>query len=132
MAEHCIITYCCRDKDPAPGLLLAIKRYRSDRIQSLYRQAIEEGSGFLIFSGQFGLLRPDEEIPWYDHMLQPEEIPAMILKICGPLGRYDAATFYYREGDNIASYLEAIRTAADRTAVTLTERGHSPTLQHSE
>lgn len=119
MPEHCLITYCCRDKDPTPGLLPAIERYRSVRIRAIHCKAIEEGSGFLIFSGKFGMLRADEEIPWYDHKLATSEVPAMVLKISGPLGRYDSAKFFVREGDEIATYLEAVTTAADRTAVAL-------------
>lgn len=98
-------------------LMPAIERYRSDRIRSVYEMAQSAGVDFLIFSGKYGMLRPDEPVPYYDHLLQPDDLPAMILKISGPIGRYDSATLFMKSGPDVAKYAEAVQTAADRVAV---------------
>ena len=70
-------TYCSAPKRRDPGLLPAVERYRSARIAEIDRRAAESGARFLILSGSFGLLDRHTPIPWYDHLLAPEEIPEM-------------------------------------------------------
>ena len=70
-------TYCSAPKREDPGLLPAVERYRSARIAEIDRLATESGARFLILSGSFGLLDRHTPIPWYDHLLSPDEIPEM-------------------------------------------------------
>ena len=79
------ITTCCKEKDTRPGLLPAIQRYRSDRITWAYAESQRLGLDLLILSGQFGLLRPEDPIPWYDHALQMEEIDALVPPVADEL-----------------------------------------------
>lgn len=67
------VTICCREKDTAGGGMPAIERYRSKRIEAVRRAAAEAGLSFYILSGRFGLLRPEDHIPYYDYLLPPEE-----------------------------------------------------------
>ncbi len=78
---HTLITTCCKEKDKAPGLLPAHRRYRSRRIQQVYQTSQEQGQPMLILSGKFGQLKPNEAIPWYDHPLKMEEVTHLIPKI---------------------------------------------------
>lgn len=68
------------------------------------------------------MLRPDEAIPYYDQKLSPSEIPAMVLKISGPLGDFDRVVFWIDPQDETSSYLEAVQAAAKLAAVELEVR----------
>jgi hypothetical protein len=125
-AERCYITYCSHRKNTAAGPMPAIERYTADRIRRVRDLADADGAGFLIFSGKFGMLRPSDPIPHYDHKLRPDEIPQMVLKISGPIGTYDEIVFFRDPKDEIAAYLEAVQMAAERVAVNLEIRGLSP------
>ena len=70
-----IITYCCKEKDPADGLLPAVERYLSPRIRVAEMVAKDLGVGFYILSGLYGLLDPGREIPDYDHLLTSLQVP---------------------------------------------------------
>ena len=67
-------TYCSAEKDGAAGDLPAIERYISDRIQGVAAAAKGAEAKFGILSGQFGLIAADHPLPYYDHLLQPEEV----------------------------------------------------------
>ena len=67
-------TYCSAEKDGASGDLPAIKRYTSDRILGVAAAARGAEARFGILSGQFGLISADHPLPYYDHLLQPDEI----------------------------------------------------------
>jgi hypothetical protein len=118
-AETCYITYCSRRKNESAGLLPAVDRYAAPRIKRVRELAASHDARFLIFSGKFGMLKPDEAIPYYDQKLSSSEIPAMALKISGPIGAFDKVVFWVDPLDEIASYLEAVRAAAERVAVEL-------------
>jgi hypothetical protein len=72
------VTYCSAPKREDPGDLPAIQRYRSERIADVGRRAAESETSFAILSGSFGLVDPQEPLPWYDHLLQEDEIEGMV------------------------------------------------------
>ncbi len=72
-----VSTICCRKKDPAPGLITASRRYLSDRIRSVLQLARKAGLEFVILSGRFGLIHPEEPIPYYDKLLREDEAEEM-------------------------------------------------------
>jgi hypothetical protein len=74
-------TYCSCEKSREPGRIPAIERYKSERIQKVYRAACGLEVPFFILSGCFGLLSPNARIPYYDHLLQDHEVPEMAEKI---------------------------------------------------
>jgi hypothetical protein len=75
---HIYCTYCSRDKGAAPGDLPAIQRYRSRRIDAVVERARQAGLPLYILSGEYGLIPADHPIPWYDHLLLPGEVPALV------------------------------------------------------
>ncbi|HOO77138.1 MAG TPA: hypothetical protein PK636_03235 [bacterium] len=119
-----VCTICCRDKDAAPGLLPARKRYRSRRIAEVGRLAREAGLPLAILSGKYGLIDADAPIPYYDTLLRPEGVPAIA----------DANELYLRRSGcrrllflvnppdldpHVVSYLSSLEIAADRTETVL-------------
>ena len=65
------VTYCSARKNERYDMIPAIERYQSIRIRRVYE--LSRGR-MLILSGRFGLLRPNTAIPYYDHLLQQEEV----------------------------------------------------------
>jgi hypothetical protein len=79
------ITYCSKEKKMNAGLLPALERYHDLRIEKVKLFADTDREDFRILSGEFGLLKANDEIPWYDHLLQPEEIEKMAEKVARQL-----------------------------------------------
>jgi len=75
MKAYC--TICSAGKREDPEELPAIERYTSPRIKKVHELAKENGALFFIFSGQYGPLLPTDKIPYYDHLLRPDEIRPM-------------------------------------------------------
>ncbi len=73
-------TYCSWPKQKTAGKIPAIRRYKSRRIRSVYESAKKLGIPFYILSGLFGLTHAEEPIPYYDHLLAPDEIQPMAIK----------------------------------------------------
>lgn len=90
------LTICCKEKDPSPGNLPAIKRYLSDRISNVYQASIKQNTPMRIMSGEFGLLRPEDPIPYYDHLLSFNEVSKLSLRVIEQLQRdaVSSITFY--------------------------------------
>ena len=75
---HLKATYCSKSKRASPELLPAYKRYISRRIKFVYDSATGGPNKFAILSGSFGLINGDHPIPYYDHLLQEDEIEPMV------------------------------------------------------
>jgi tetratricopeptide (TPR) repeat protein len=61
----------------------------SERIERVHAAASSLKLPFLILSGRFGLIQPEQRIPAYDHLLKSQEVPALIELVLGqvpPLG----------------------------------------------
>ena len=67
-------TICCKEQRTDKRLIEANKRYISDRIQKIDHKSKEDKVEFRVLSSKFGLLKPEEKIPYYDHILMMEEI----------------------------------------------------------
>lgn len=78
-------SYCSARKRSDPGPLPALARYDSARLREVARLAAADGARLLILSGRFGLLAPETEIPWYDHRLAEDEVPAMTARVAAQL-----------------------------------------------
>ena len=86
-----LVTYCSRDKDPQSGLLPAVDRYRSLRIQSVAEAAASLGFDFHILSGLYGLIKPTREIPDYDHLLTEAQVAGHAGLVAGQLEEFGVA-----------------------------------------
>ena len=84
-APPCYVSFCCAEKRPDEGDLPAIERYTASRVHDVYRWARRDSADFRIFSGLFGLLSASDPIPWYDHVLQLEEVPHMAVRVATQL-----------------------------------------------
>ncbi|MEK6894418.1 MAG: DUF6884 domain-containing protein [Nanoarchaeota archaeon] len=72
MKIYCTICSNNKDKDPKP--IEAIKRYKSERITSIYNKSKDEGVDFRILSGKYGLIKPNDKISYYDKLLTKDKI----------------------------------------------------------
>ena len=114
-------TYCSRDKSDEPGNIPAIRRYLDTRIEKVYNAASQLGLGFYILSGKFGLLSPQEPIPWYDHLLRPEEVSSLADRIVKQIREYEINRVVYftksfAQDPNVIPYHDAIVAACSRTS----------------
>jgi hypothetical protein len=90
-----LITTCCKEKYDAPGKIPAIRRYQSERIHRVYAESRRRGLPMRILSGKFGLLSPEDPIPWYDHPLQMSEAAALAPRLADSLAAENAAGVYF-------------------------------------
>jgi len=95
---HIYVTPCCKEKDLSPGSIPAIQRYLSPRIAWVYAQSQQHHLPMRILSGRFGLLAPEECIPYYDHPLSLAEVPSLLPTIIKRLEQETVTrvTFYAR------------------------------------
>lgn len=112
------ITYCSREKDKSKKELEAIKRYKSNRIQKVYKASKLLTVDFMILSGEFGLLKPNKKIPYYDHLLVESEVSKYIDKITEQLREinYKKIIFFtecLKNDANLKPYQVSIKTACE-------------------
>lgn len=118
-------TYCSKEKWKSGCLLPAIERYDSARIRSIYERSITDNACFLILSGEYALLAADDSIPYYDHLLEREEVGALIDRVVCQLRQYDIDKSHYFtkswECDpKIRPYHDTIAAACVRLQIPLT------------
>jgi len=121
---HGVCTYCAGPKREDEGLLPAVERYRSRRIRLLALRAAWERRPFLILSGEYGLLGPDEPIPWYDHLLLEAEVEAMVPPVVRQLQglRLEALDYHtapLMSEPRVKPYFDLISAACARAGVAL-------------
>jgi hypothetical protein len=114
-------TYCSRDKSDEPDRIPAIQRYQSDRIRRVYAAASQVGLKFFILSGEFGLLSAQQSIPWYDHLLLPEEVDALAARMTQQIRDHGISGIVYftsslAKDPNVQPYHDAITAACNQTS----------------
>ena len=70
-------------------LLPAIERYLSKRIDFVLKESRRLSKPMLILSGKFGLLLPDELIPWYDLALDQSAVSVLAARVAGQLRQHN-------------------------------------------
>ncbi len=133
---HYLITTCCKEKDETPGELPAIRRYRSERIARAFEESRRLGLPMLILSGKFGLLQPQDPIPWYDHPLQMTEVPGLIPRLAESLAKGEVTGIYFiarpPETPGWAPYHTVLKRACQRLEIPISfieyHEGHNPFL----
>lgn len=88
-------TYCSKLKSHESGEIAAIQRYKSERIERVYQAACGLNLRFVILSGHFGLVRPEQRIPDYDHLLKCEEVPSLTRVVISQIHEYEIDGFVY-------------------------------------
>ncbi len=117
-------TYCSAKKDRSQGELPAIQRYRNHRIKSVYVAAISLGLNFLILSGKYGILEPNNPIPYYDHLLQSSEVSEHSKKVAdqlAALGVKDLIFFArsFSDDEKVKPYFDCIKFASQKAGIKL-------------
>ena len=116
-------TYCSAEKDGADGLLPAIERYQSDRISGVCRAAKPAGARFGILSGEFGLISSDHPLPYYDHLLQENQITQMAERVQNTLTEWQISevqwfSVAFEMDPNVKRYQSVMEHAAEQAGVT--------------
>lgn len=84
------LTYCSKEKREDVGDLPAIERYISNRIDRVSGNAAAAGCHFMILSGSFGFLDRQDPLPYYDHLMLADEVPAMVLIVANQIKSFSA------------------------------------------
>lgn len=116
------VTYCSREKDHLPEAMPALRRYKSARIERVKMLADSRGVAFCVLSGKFGLVKPDECIPDYDHLLVRAEVDDLAAKVADQLTREDLTkvTFFISSirSSQVDPYEETMKRACHSAGVT--------------
>jgi hypothetical protein len=121
-----VCTICCKEKRTDTSLLPAIDRYLSTRIAFAYDESRRLGRPMLILSGKYGLLRPEDPIPWYDQKLVMEAVPEIVPVIASRLTKLGVShiIFYCRTKTDLdwRPYHAALEQACQMQNVEITFR----------
>jgi hypothetical protein len=117
-------TYCSAEKETFGELLPAIERYRSERIRRIYSAALTCGVGFFILSGEFGLLTPNQPIPYYDHLLTGDEVEAHSLTVAEQINQHVITQIIFftlpvTVDEKLVAYHACLRLACQKASISL-------------
>ena len=123
------VTYCSAEKRLAVGEIAAVRRYKSQRIDEVFERAQANDVGFAILSGKYGLIDGQRTIPYYDHLLQMEEIETITKKSIAFLEENDweNVVFFTRpleEFPKLKPYHEVMIRSCEQTAINLSIRAY--------
>ena len=118
---HSFCTYCSAAKSPAEGNVPAIQRYLDPRIHKVHEAASTLGLDFYILSGEYGLIPPEEPIPWYDHLLQTGEVGDLVERMAAQIRQYNMEGIVYftnaiSSDTRLIPYRDAIVAACNRAS----------------
>lgn len=92
---YALCTYCSKHKSETPGHAPAIERYLDERIHKVCEAAKLLGLDFYILSGEYGLIPPDQPIPWYDRLLRPDEVERLAERMADQIRQYGVEGIIY-------------------------------------
>ena len=113
-----LCTYCSAEKQTVVGNVPAISRYISKRIDWVAKQAEKKNRPLFILSGKYGIIPAAHPIPYYDHLLTPQEVTAHAQRVASQIKEHGIThiTFYTRslqQDPNVAAYINCITQAAE-------------------
>ncbi len=119
-AKVCYVTPCSAQKRDDKDDLPALERYVSERIQDVFHWSRRDDADFRILSGEFGLLGADSPIPWYDHLLKPEEVSGLAGRVAEQFKVQGLKEIVFYTGPldkdaNLYFYLACLQVAAGIT-----------------
>lgn len=123
MASKLICTICSKEKRMDIRPLPAQIRYKSDRIKKVNAIAKDKGFPFVILSGKYGILSPDEKIPYYNHLLKPKEAGLLTKRVTQQIKVYDIdeVIFYAKPNDlNWQPYYSVLENVTNLLGIKLT------------
>ncbi len=101
-------------------------RYLGDHIKLAIAEGKKLGWPVYILSGKYGLLKLDDEIDWYDHLMTTEDVPRVTKFVESRLkqGGVTAVTFYAKtKAGNWIPYHSAIEAACQNLGIRVQVRG---------
>jgi hypothetical protein len=115
-------TYCSASKSQESGSIPAIRRYQSSRIERVYTAADQLEIEFYILSGKFGLIFPNQPIPFYDHLLNREEVSALAELIAKQIREYRITRLVYftkplASNKNLVPYHDSLSIACKQVSL---------------
>ncbi|MBP7760541.1 nucleotide pyrophosphohydrolase [Candidatus Saccharibacteria bacterium] len=120
------ITICSRKKSTAKGSLPARDRYLSGRIQKVIDYAARDNATMMILSGRYGLISPATKIPYYDHLLQHEEISSLLPKVVKTLSVLlpSEIVFYIPKNpdETWEPYIDLVQRAVDELNISFSQQ----------
>lgn len=121
-AHDLFVTYCSARKSRASGLLPARLRYQSARIADVRARAAKEAASFCVLSGRYGLVREEDPLPWYDHLLREDLVPGLAVRVEGQLRQCAVTRVVYftqpvSHSPNVQPYLSTVRLACERLSL---------------
>ncbi len=131
LSTELYVTYCSKEKLTTPGLLPAVERYKSERINQVARLARQAQSDFAILSGKFGLIDQRREIAYYDQLLTADRVEEIIPRSVDFLQQQqsDRVLFYSRSVSTypqLQPYHRAIQLICQQAGVSLVKRFYPP------
>jgi len=121
-----LCTTCSKRKRRTPGLLPARHRYLSQRIRYVLDLAERSGQPVAILSGRYGLLAPDDRIPWYDQVLARDGVEVLLPRLTEQLRSLGATSaVFYAQPRSTAGwepYHDALERACRRLGIGLEVR----------
>ncbi len=116
-----ICTTCSKRKRRTSGLLPARHRYLSKRIRYVLDLAERSSRPAVILSGRYGLLAPDDGIPWYDRVLMADDVETLVPQLVEQLhSRRASAVLFYARPRSTAGwrpYHDALEQACRRLGI---------------
>lgn len=117
-------TYCSAEKINATFSLPAIELYKSNRISKVYQLAQDANVVFVILSGKYGLLQPNERINYYDHLLISSEVPAHAKLVAEQISSKNITELVFFTNDvkddpNLKAYIDCIVESCAKASVTM-------------
>jgi hypothetical protein len=118
-----VLTICSFEKDKNEKILPAIERYTHPRIKEVNEIAINENLPFYILSGKFGLLKSTSLIPWYDKLLESEDVNSMVPLLVEQLVKEKISKIHFYGKSKSASgwgaYYDLIELACEKLGIKL-------------
>ncbi len=84
-----VCTLCSREKNKRDGLLPASKRYSSNRVKVVLDISGKKKLPLYYLSGKYGLVKSDDEIPYYDLLLLPNAVELLSKLVFKQLKNHD-------------------------------------------
>lgn len=121
---HTYCTYCSAEKHLAESSVPAIELYNSARISRVFETAKQANKSFLILSGKYGVVEPNEKISYYDHLLTTAEIENHSDLIASQLKtkKVTSVEFYMNSvasDQNLQAYKDCISMACTKASIPL-------------
>ena len=115
MPRTILCTVCSHGKVRSSGLLPARARYTGSHIAAVDKIAQEQQLPFYVLSGLYGLIDAEEEVPFYDYLLQPEDVDSLVtaLRMQIEQGNILEVHLYVKERPAWRPYLQALQQATD-------------------